>query len=148
MIDRRWIPIFLLFGFCCRAFAGEGVNVSEGWVRAVPGSVTDSAAFMVITNTGDVPLKLTGGTTGLAGMAMLMVTTHKMVQGVDALGMKGVDFIEIPAHGTVRLKPGGDHLMLMGLTAHPHPGEMVTITLQFQPGNRTVTVSMPARIDG
>jgi len=150
MFDRRWLLILFLTVLCCRAYAGDAVplTVSDAWVRAVPPSVGDSAAFMVLANTGDVPLRLTGARTALAGMAMPMETTHKTVQGVDVVGMKGVDFIEVPAHGEVRLKPGGDHLMLMGLTSHPRPGEVVTITLQFQPGNQTVTVSMPARIDG
>ena len=151
MLNRCLLVVvlgFLMSPVLARAGDVVPLKVSEAWVRAVPPSVGDSAAFMLLTNTGGVPLRLTGGTTGLAGMAMLMVTTHKTVQGVDAMGMKGVQFIEIPAHGAVRLKPGGDHLMLMGLTSHPRPGDMVTITLQYQPGNRTVTVSMPARIDG
>jgi copper(I)-binding protein len=126
---------------------GDAVKVSDGWVRAVPPSVEDSAAFMLLTNTGDQAVRLTRATTPLAGMAMPMETTRQMVQGVEVLGMKGVDFIEIPPHAEVRLKPGGDHLMLMGLKSHPQPGAMVSITLQFQPGNQSVTVSIPAKID-
>jgi len=135
--------------FSSAALAGDAlpVKVSNAWVRAVPPSVTDSAAFMKIENTGDAPLRLTGGSTPIAGMAMPMATTRKTVDGVEVLGMKGVDSIEIPAHGERELKPGGDHLMLMTLTAHPHPGEMVTLTLKFEPGDRTVTVRMPAKID-
>lgn len=135
--------------FSSAAFAGDAlpVKVTDAWVRAVPPSVTDSAAFMKIENTGDAPLRLTGGSTPIAGMAMPMATTRKRVDGVEVLGMKGVDSIEIPGHGERELKPGGDHLMLMTLTAHPHPGEMVTVTLKFEPGDRTVTVQMPVKID-
>jgi len=135
--------------FSGAALGGDAVplKVEEAWVRAVPPSVTDSAAFMRLENTGDAPLRLTGGSTPIAGMAMPMATTRKMVQGVEVLGMKGVDFIEIPAHGERVLKPGGDHLMLMNLTAHPRPGEMVAVTLRFEPGDRTVTVEMQAKID-
>jgi copper(I)-binding protein len=131
------------------ALAGDGlpVKVEEAWVRAVPPSLTDTAAFMRLKNTGDVALRLTGVRTPIAGMAMPMETTRKMVQGVEVLGMKGVDFIEIPAHGERVLKPGGDHLMLMNLTAHPRPGEMVEVTLEFEPGHRAVTVEMRAQID-
>jgi hypothetical protein len=109
--------------------------------------MTDSAAFMRLENTSDEPLRLTGATTPLAAMAMPMATTRKTVQGVEVLGMKGVDFIEVPPHGERVLKPGGDHLMLMNLSAHPKPGEMVTVTLEFDPGHQKVTVQMPARID-
>jgi copper(I)-binding protein len=131
------------------ALAGDVVplEIDQAWVRAVPPSVTDTAAFMRLRNTGDEPLRLTGGSTPIAGMAMPMATTRKAVEGVEVLGMKGVDFIEIPPHGVVVLKPGGDHLMLMNLTVHPHPGDNVTVTLDVEPGHRKVTVGMPARID-
>jgi hypothetical protein len=123
------------------------VKISDGWVRAVPPSVTDSAAFMRIENTGDTPLRLTGGKCSIAAMGMLMKTTHNTVQGVDVVGMGPLDFIEIPPHSEHILKPGGDHLMLMNLSIHPHPGDMVAVTLQFDPGHQTVTMDMPARID-
>jgi len=113
----------------------------------VPPSVTDTAVFMRLQNTGDEALRLTAASTPIARMAMPMATTRKQVQGTEVLGMKGVDFIEIPPHGDRVLKPGGDHLMLMNLSAHPRPGENVTVTLDFEPGHRTVTVEMPARID-
>jgi copper(I)-binding protein len=132
-----------------RALAGDAlpVKVEQAWVRAVPPSLKDTAAFMRLENAGDAPLRLTGGKAQIAGMAMLMETTRKMAQGVEVLGMKGVDFIEIPAHGERVLKPGGDHLMLMNLTAHPRPGEVVEVTLEFEPGDHTVTVEMPVRMD-
>ncbi len=149
--DRLFLPfLFLAFLLITQdAPAGDSlpVKIEKAWVRAVPPSVTDTAAFMRLQNTGDAPLRLTGGSTPIAGMAMPMGTTRKMVQGVEVLGMKGVDFIEIPAHGECVLKPGGYHLMLMNLTAHPHPGDKVAVTLQFEPGHRAITVEIPAQID-
>ncbi len=131
------------------ASAGDAlpVKVEEAWVRAVPPSLTDTAAFMRLENTGDTPVRLTGGKSQIAAMAMVMETTRKMAQGAEVLGMKGVDFIEIPPHGERVLKPGGDHLMLMNLTEHPRAGETVEVTLEFDPGRRTVTVQMPVRMD-
>ena len=131
------------------ALAGDDVpvKIDGAWVRAVPPSVSDSAAFMRLQNTGDAPLRLTGATTPLAAMAMPMITTRKTVQGVEALGMKGVDYLEIPAHGELTLKPGGNHLMLMNLTHHPRIGDQVALTLEFEPGHRKLTVTMPALMD-
>ena len=123
------------------------LKIDAAWVRAVPGSVTDTAAFMRLQNTGGEPLRLTGASSPIAAMAMPMETTRKTVQGAEVLGMKGVDFVEIPPHGELDLKPGGDHLMLMGLSAHPRPGDTVAVTLDFEPGHRKVTVEMPARLD-
>ncbi len=152
MSHRRSLShaLFLtVFVFARVALAGDSLplKIEDAWVRAVPGSVTDTAAGMLLETRGDVPLRLTGAKTQIATMAMLMETTHKTVQGVDMQGMRDVDFIEIPAHGETILKPGGYHLMLMNMASHPQPGEIVPVTLEFEPGHRTVTVKMPARID-
>jgi copper(I)-binding protein len=145
--SRRLLLAALLLSQAAYAADSLPVKISDGWVRAVPSSVTDSAAFMRIENTGDTPLRLTGGKCAIAGMGMLMKTTRQLVQGVEVLGMASLDFIDIPPHSEHVLKPGGDHLMLMNLTLHPHPGDMVSVTLEFDPGHQTVTVDMPARID-
>jgi copper(I)-binding protein len=131
------------------AFADDPlpVKITGAWVRAVPPSVTDTAAFMRLQNTGDAPLRLIGATTPIAAMAMPMATTRKVIQGTEILGMKAVDFIEIPPHGEAVLRPGGNHLMLMNLTAHPHPGDKVTVVLEFAPAHQKLTVEMPAQID-
>jgi len=147
-ITRAFFLLALLL-LSASAHAGNAlpVKVEDAWVRAVPPSLGDTAAFMRLENTGDTPLLLTGGTTTIAGMAMLMKTTRKTVQGVEVLGMGPLDSIEIPPHSEHVLKPGGDHLMIMNLTSHPRPGDIVAVTLRFEPGHRTVTVEMPARID-
>lgn len=144
-----WRLLSVLLLFSSRVLAGDALplKVEEAWVRAVPPSVADTAAFMRLENSGDVPLGLTGGSTPVAAMAMPMETTRKLVQGVEVLGMKPVDFLEIPAHGERVLKPGADHLMLMNLTAHPRPGDKVTLTLLFEPGHQKLTLEIPARVD-
>ena len=154
-LQMRFHPVFSRAVFLTAVFlstsamAGDALplKILDPWVRAAPPSITDTAAFMRVQNTGEEPLRVTGGSTAMAGMAMLMGTTRKVVQGTEVLGMKGVDFIEIPAHGERVLKPGGDHLMLMNLKAHPRPGEKVTVTLEFEPGHRKVTIDMPVKLD-
>ncbi|MGA3172366.1 MAG: copper chaperone PCu(A)C [Chthoniobacteraceae bacterium] len=143
----RRILLFTLAALLSISARAGDLQVLDAWVRAVPPSMTDSAAFMRLQNTGSLPARLTGGSTPIAAMAMPMETTRKFVQGVQVLGMKAVPYLEIPAHGQRILKPGGSHLMLMNLSSHPLPGEMVTITLTFEPGHRTITLQVPAKID-
>lgn len=45
--------------------------------------------------------------------------------------------LQIPAGGSVTLKPGGDHLMVMGLTKPVTAGDTVTVTLTLQGGQTT-----------
>jgi copper(I)-binding protein len=129
------------------------IGISGAWVRAVPPSVDDTAAFMLIKNPSDHPLRLLGGSAPFAAMGMPMETTHKTVQGVEVEGMKAVDYLEIPAHGELTLKPGGDHLMLMTLKSHPRAGDTVTVTLDFDLGEGKIeipmqmTVQMAVKVD-
>jgi copper(I)-binding protein len=51
----------------------------------------------------------------------------------------------VPAHGSHVLERGGDHIMLMGLTANPEQGSMVTLSLTFEHAAPMV-VELPVRI--
>ncbi|MGH8094024.1 MAG: copper chaperone PCu(A)C [Chthoniobacterales bacterium] len=129
------------------ATAGEPpVKVEQGWVRAMPPSSSESAAYMTLRNNGDQPLRLTGGTTAIAGMVMPMITTKEVIDGKEVLGMKGVDDFLIPPHGQLILAPAGDHLMLVGLKDHLKAGQKVKLTLHFEPGGGEVTTELPVSL--
>jgi hypothetical protein len=78
---------------------------------------------MTLVNSGNQPVRLTGGHTDLANMVMPMVTTRNNVNGTEVIGMKPVEALVVPAHGRLVLTPGGDHLMLMHVKRHPKAGE-------------------------
>ena len=113
--------------------APPSVKVEGAFVRAVPPNSDATAAFMTLVNDSDKPVRLVGGSTPFAGMAGPMVTTHEEHDGKMAMGMKDAPALEVPAHGKLELKPGGDHLMLMELKSVPKEGETVTLTLRFEP---------------
>lgn len=121
------------------------LKVKDAWVRAVPPVSDATAAFMVLVNEGDKPLRLTGGSTPIAKSMEPMITTRKDVSGKEVLGMADVDALEIPPHGSCELKPGGNHLMIMGLLSHPKPGDKVTLTLRIDPGGQEVSVEAVVR---
>lgn len=122
------------------------VKVENGWVRAVPASSSDTAAFMTLTNTGDQPLRLTGGHTDLGGMLMPMITTRETKNGREVMGMKGVDSLIVAPHGKLLLAPGGDHLMIMGFKGPLRPGAKMKLTLTFASGEGSITVELPAAL--
>jgi copper(I)-binding protein len=126
------------------ARAGEiPVEIKDAWVRAVPPGSPATAAYMRISNTGDIPLKLSGGRASFAGVVKPMITIRKKVDGKEVSGMELVDALIIPARGETILEPGGDHLMLMKMTGVPAPGETVKVTLIFDPGATEVSIMMP-----
>jgi copper(I)-binding protein len=58
--------------------------------------------------------------------------------------MRQVERIEVPAAGRVELKPGGLHVMLIGLERPLQEDEVVPITLRFADGSEQ-TVDAPVR---
>ena len=101
------------------------------------GSVT--GAFGTLTNKGDSDDALVSATCDLAGMVQI----HETVDNGDGGGtMQPVDSIAIPAGETVKLEPGGYHVMLMGLKQELKAGDTVTITLTFESGTE-ITADFP-----
>ena len=130
------------------SLAGESsVKVEHGWVRAVPPSSSDTAAYLTLVNSSDHALRLIRGNTPVAEMLIPMVTTKRTINGHEVVGMKPVDELAIPAHGRLTLAPDGDHLMLMTLKEHPKPGEKVKVTLHFEPGRKDLTMELPVALN-
>ena len=118
------------------------VKIENAWLQAVPSVSPDTAAFMRIHNFGQTPIKLVGGSCAIAIHVEPMITTIQVRDGQKIMGMQGVPALEIPAGGTLELKPGGNHVMVMGLKSHPKEGDRVSMVLRFAPGNQEVKVDL------
>lgn len=117
------------------------LTVGDPILVAVPPTATETSALMTLKNAGATPVVLTGVRTALADHAMLM-TTRRDAQG--RTGMSAVKTLTVPARGSLRLTPSGDHLMLMGLTRPLRVGETVPLTLTTR-GGRSLTVKAVVR---
>jgi copper(I)-binding protein len=71
-------------------------------------------------------------------------TTESPAPGGEAMTMRPVEAIPIPAGGEQALVPGGYHLMLMEPRGEIAVGDVVSLTLRFRSG-ATVTVDAPVR---
>jgi len=98
-----------------------------------------TGAFGTLTNNGDTDDALVAAACDIAGMVQI----HETVDNGDGGGtMQPVDEIAIPAGETVKLEPGGYHVMLMGLTQELKAGDTITITLTFKSGTE-ITADFP-----
>ena len=157
-IQRRAVLVFalaLLFLGACGSSAapgssGAGIQVSDAWLRAVPGMAAnmpgmptpeptkpsdvahmaplDLPVYMKIRNTGNQNDRLLKAETDIAPKVEL----HTMEMQGGQMKMTPVDSIEIPAGGEVELKSGGDHVMLFGITRVPTVGDVISLTLHFE----------------
>jgi copper(I)-binding protein len=96
----------------------------------------------VIRNDGPAADALLGASSPI----VTSVELHKtMAMGSgDMMGMVPVSRIDVPAGGSVELKPGGFHLMMLDPTATLTVGGTVDITLRFEQAG-TITVKAEVR---
>jgi copper(I)-binding protein len=107
------------------AHAGS-IQVSEAFTRSAPAGGV-GGVFLTIVNAGAAD-RLTGATSPEATKAEL----HQSISDNGVMKMRPVDGLDIPAGGTVKLVPGGYHLMLVGLKQGLTVGGHLPVTLVFQ----------------
>ncbi|MFJ9683805.1 copper chaperone PCu(A)C [Streptomyces sp. NPDC101194] len=98
-----------------------------------------AAGYFTITNTGGQPDELTSVTSDIASMVTMHRTTVE-----NENQMEPVESFTIPAGGTLALRTGGNHLMLMGLKQKPTADETVTLHLRFAVSD-SITVQVPVK---
>jgi len=115
----------------CQQSQAEGPNLSasDAWGRPSPGMAGAGAVYVVLENKGSQADRLISA----ASDAAKMVEIHESYLENDVMKMRPVEGgLEIPAGAKVELKPGGYHVMLMGLTAPLEAGNKITVTLRFE----------------
>ncbi len=116
------------------------LEVQAATVRAVPPSIGDTAAYVTLHNPTDQDIVLTGAASDAAEHVMLMQTMTSDASGTSMSGMVETPQLTVPAGGELKMGPGGDHVMLMGLKEPLKEGSRLNLTLQTQDG-RTLEVS-------
>jgi len=119
-----------------------GVRVTDAWVRAAPVGATAGAAYLVVTNTGPAADRLVAG----ASPAANQVEVHEMSMDGGVMRMRPVaGGLAVPEGGSVALKPGGYHIMLIGLKAPLRAGGTIQLTLTFEKAG-SVGLRVPVRV--
>lgn len=119
------------------------VEVSDAWVRATVGTEDPSmtGAFMAIDNPGEDDVTLTGAASPVAGK----VEIHEMAMVDGSMVMRKVEGgLTVEAGYGQVLMPGGNHVMLMGLTEELAAGDEVDLTLEFSDGS-TEELTVPVK---
>ena len=116
------------------------IQVQHPYARAVPPGQPISAAFMTLRNQSDKSNAVVSASSPAAKVVELH--THTMDGGM--MKMRKVEKIDIPAKGEAVLKPGGLHIMLIGLKQQLKPGMKVELTLKFADGSQSM-ITMPVQ---
>jgi len=119
--------------------AGQSPMEMDRAMAATSGS--NSAVYMLLVNDGQSPDRLAGAAAGVSQV----VEIHETTMDGDVMKMQQVEGgIEIPAGGQVELKPGGYHIMLIGVTRDLNPGDTFPVTLTLEKAG-TLTVEAEVR---
>ena len=117
--------------------SAEGLTLVDPWVKAAEEGMT--SAFGTLTNATGRALQLISASTPSAGMVELHETMGDGSGGMSMQEKEGG--FPIPDGGELVLEPGGDHLMLMDLSAPLRPGDEVELTLQCEDGTELVVTA-------
>ncbi len=135
------------------AFAQQagGLQVTGAWARATPKGAQVGGGYLKITNIGSAPDRLMGGSSSVAGKFEL----HEMsISGGVAKMRELTNGLEIKPGQTIELRPGGNHVMFVGLKEPLERGKPFTATLQFEKAGKLVVefkvepVGAPAPVHG
>ncbi len=108
--------------------AGDLV-ITQAWARATPGGAKVGGGYLTIENKGSAPDRLTGGSADIAGK----VEVHEMATENGVMKMRQLEKgLTIDPGKTVKLAPGGYHLMMLDLKGPLKQGEKVPVTLDFE----------------
>lgn len=141
------LPLVLLLPASSQASKGEPLVVpwtcakaDQAWVRATVSGQRATGAFMQLKNNlpNNEPVKLVGASSPVASV----VEIHEMKMEGNVMQMRPVSALDLPAE----LKPGGYHIMLMGLKKPLQAGQEVPLTLEFAAGRTCSPMELSAPV--
>lgn len=110
--------------------AADALTITDPWVKAAEEGMT--SGFGTLRNGTDGDLVLIGARTSASAHVELHETSSDGSGGMSMQEKEGG--FPLPAGEELVLEPGGNHLMLMELTAPLLPGDQVEVILEFEDG--------------
>ena len=130
------VAAFLSIATAALAQTGQ-LEISNAWARATPAKAENGVAYLTIRS--PTPDRLVSVSSPVAKKAEL----HTMSMEGMVMKMRPLAGLDIAAGQPVTLKPGGEHIMLLGLNGPLREGQSFPLTLTFEKaGAREVTVAV------
>ncbi len=129
MKRNRWLLLsaLLLAGTAWAQTKGK-LQIEHPWARATPPGASVGGGYVTVSNAGGAADKLIGASSPAADHVEL----HVMSMDNGVMRMRQVPSFKVPAHGELTLKPGGNHLMFLGLKHPFEQGAKIPVKLKFE----------------
>lgn len=108
------------------------VTVKEAWIPEAPPSAQAMGAFMTIENSDAQAVKVVKA----SAPNFDRVELHESIEENGMHKMIAQPFLNIPAKGSLELKPGGYHIMLIGVQQPSKAGDVIPIELTLDNGQK------------
>ena len=134
-MKRKALVWSLLLALCLTA-AGQtmaqspttAISVEHAWARATPAGAKTGAVYLTMVNRTTVADRLTSVSTPAAASAQV----HQETESNGVMRMRELTSVAVESGGIVTLKPGGMHIMLVGLQHPLKEGQDFPLTLEFE----------------
>ena len=125
----RYLPLLLL---SVSPLALAELQIGDAWIKDLPPSVPVRAGYMTIHNPDSGSRRIVAA----ASESFASVEIHESLMQDGMMRMEQRDELVIDAGATVRLEPGGLHLMMMQPKQPIKPGEVHRLSLELDDGTR------------
>ncbi|MGB9577689.1 MAG: copper chaperone PCu(A)C [Halothiobacillaceae bacterium] len=116
------------------------VKVVEPWIPEAPPNAQALGAFMVLENDEDREVKVINAW----APGFDTIELHKSVEENGMHKMIKQDALVIPPMGSLELRPGSYHVMLIGVHKPPKAGDVIPLRLDFE-GLPSQTIQVPVK---
>ena len=115
-------------------------QIQDPYARAAIKQQRNSAVFMRLENRDHLSASIVSASSPVANVVEL----HTHINDNGVMRMRPIPRIELPPGEAVELKPGGLHIMLLGLREDLVVGQQIALSLQYNDGSEK-TLSVPVR---
>lgn len=126
-----FLAIFVSLCILPSAWSASKISIESAYVSAVPSASENTAGYFTLKNPTGSALRLVKASSPVAGA----LEFHNHLHANGMMKMEQLDSIEIPAKGTVELKPMGLHLMFIGLKKDFATKKSALVKLEFSDGS-------------
>lgn len=130
---HRWILALVVAAAACSSALAQ-VQVTGAWVRGTAGAQKTTGAYLELTSTRGATL------VGVESADAALAEIHEMRMEGNVMRMRAVPRLDLPAGTKVELKPGGYHVMLIGLKKSLAKGESVPLRFRIENMDKSVTL--------
>lgn len=121
------------------------IEIDHPYARSTAPGQRNGSAYLKLRNGGTSRDRLVA----VSSPAAASVEVHTMRMDGDVMRMRELEGVELAAGAAIEMKPGAEHLMLIGLKQPLKVGESIEMTLEFEKaGRQTVQVRIEAAAAG